>query len=1138
MHKHMKIKKFKRRKKLFSRKRKSSKTPWSFVGFFKKLFWWFFAFCGLGVVGMIVYTLFFLPSVKDAAQLAFSESTIIYDRAALDPAENPDDHILYVIHGDENREYIPLRDIPKSVIDATIAIEDDGFYRHFGFDIGGIIKGFLSHFFGIGKQRGGSTITQQLVKNTFLSDRAYERSVTRKFNEILLAIKMEMVYDKDEILEMYLNNIPYGSSAHGIAAAAKTFLNKSAQDLTLGEAVVLVSLPARPTYFSPYGSNKDLLLGYYETEPVEMENGEEILQEGDYKKGRKDLVLDRMYDLGMIDLEQFDSAFSEANAIEFRKSRIDIKAPHFVFYVRQQVEDMFGKEFLKNGGLRIYTTLDPAMQKAAEELIATKTVNYEDKFGAKNVALTSINPDNGEILAYIGGKNFFDEEQDGQVDVLTSRRQPGSSFKPFVYTTAFEQGYSPSTVLFDVETDFGGNYKPQNFDGVFLGPVSMRESINRSLNIPAVKTAFLADPQKVMDLATRVGIKIDGNAKQHGVALGVGVAEVEPLSLINAYQIFAGDGAYYPPHSILEIQNSDGVVLEKYDPEKSRKEGIDQEIAALTRHVLTDESTRPTTGEEEEAFDWNILLQLEGLNNGVKTGTSNRVAENPDFNEDEPENEEDNPKFITVPGDSWTIGFTPYLVTGVWVGNNKGEPMKSGATGLTVAAPIWRDFMHKSHDILYEEGFEKGKLYNEPKPLEVRKINKFSGKIATDLTPESLAKEEVFASFSVPIELDNSVQKIEIDRRTGKPVTSRTPFYARKMQFSLTGLQSIRPDMPNWQAPVDEWLESHPQFLTSLGTVLESDEVPEISSEEREKRMIDFQQFWEERRSSRQDVGSVDPLVKIQSPINGGSIARGMIEIQVTASATQGVESVQYYLNDEFVAESKRYPFSVKISISDDLDATQRHTITALITDKEGEMNEDTVAVSVQEDTEGPTITFLGPVANQKIINGSFVHLLVDAKDTASGVQVVEFYLDDKSLGFSDSYPFEIHFSESVDLGRHRLKAKAWDLNGNESEKSIEVEFVRERIVKYASPGIDKITPYPGFVSVDVVIPKPDLVEWVELVAENPEEILYDKKIIPTSRFAQFQLQKRFLGTAQIRLLTKFKHKDEVTESPVREVNL
>jgi len=1069
--------------------------------------------------GLVFYGTVFLPSVSNADQLAFAESTIIYDRGALDPEEDPNEHILYVIHGDENREHVPLSEIPQHMIDATVSIEDDSFYSHFGFDLGGIIKAVLNHFFNIGTSRGGSTITQQLVKNTFLSR---EKTITRKFNELLLSIKVEMNYSKDEILELYLNNIPYGHNSHGIEAAAKTFFNKSAKDLTIAEATILASLPVAPTRFSPYGSNKDLLMGYYE---YDEDTGEKS-----YKKGRKDLVLQRMLDLKKITFEEFKQAWAEAKEIEFTQYRTDIKAPHFVFYVRERLEEKYGKEFLKNGGLRIYTTLDHDLQQMAEDIIELKSPHYEDTYGAKNVAMTSINPDNGQILAYVGGKNYFDVENDGQVDVLTSRRQPGSSFKPFVYATAFQEGYFPATVLFDVETDFGGNYQPQNFDGEFSGPVSMRESLNRSLNIPAVKTAYIADPKKVLKVADKLGIIYEGDAEMHGVALGIGVAEIEPLSHIAAFQVFVGDGSYYEPTAILEVHNSDGEILESFDPERSKKEGLDEEVAALVRNILTDETTRPTT----DGFDWNILLQLDGQNNGAKTGTSNRKIENPEFDEKKPIDEEDNPELITAPGDSWTIGFTPHLVTGVWVGNNRGEPMKPGATGLSVAAPIWKRFMNDAHTFLIEErGADPEKLYNEPTPLEVRQVNKYSGKIASDLTPPKLVRDEVFASFAIPTDLDGSVKMIEIDKISGRPATQFTPFYARTRKYALTGLQSVKPKMPNWQNPVTEWIETHPKFMTSLGSIMDEDP-KDISTFSRLTSRLNKSPDDVHNRFTQQNA----PEIEITSPRNNGALARGQVEINVSVSAKYGIKAVEYYFDEQLVADGTRYPWTGVFKIPTSIDFGTKHVLKAVAIDELFHTTEHEIEIKIATDTAGPEIVFLGPVGRQKIPIDSQVQVLVDVRDGMSGVKVVEFFLDEKSLGFQEKSPYQTSIRTSMDLGIHQLAVKAWDFHGNTTTKSIPITYERQRMMSTNFPEISDVVSYRNSISVDVRVPAPENVEWVELFAEQNDKIVYAQKIDDPTQYLQFQMLRNIKGKTQLKLVTKFRDKRKVYESPIKTIKL
>ncbi len=1115
----MKIKRFNRRKK----QPKKIQAIWKRIYPHKHVLQWGLTrqigwLCGIVFFALVFYSTVFLPSVSNASQLSFAESTIIYDRGALDPDEDPNEHILYVIHGDENREHISIEDIPQHMIDATISIEDDSFYSHFGFDLGGIIKAIMSHFFGIGSSRGGSTITQQLVKNTFLSR---EKTITRKFNELLLSIKVEMNYSKDEILELYLNNIPYGNNAHGIEAAAKTFFNKSAKDLTIAEASILASLPVAPTRFSPYGSNKDLLLGYYE---YDEETGEKT-----YKKGRKDLVLQRMLDLKKITFEEFKTAWAEAKEIEFTQYRTDIKAPHFVFYVRERLEEKYGKEFLKNGGLRIYTTLDHDLQTMAEEIIELKSSHYEETYGAKNVAMVSINPDNGQILAYVGGKDYFNVENDGQVDVLTSRRQPGSSFKPFVYATAFQEGYTPATVLFDVETDFGGNYRPQNFDGKFAGPVSMREALNRSLNIPAVKAAYLAKPKNILKLADKLGIKYEGDAEMHGVALGIGVAEVEPLSHISAFQVFVGDGTYFEPTAILEVQNSAGEVLESFDPVRTKKEGLDGEIAGLVRHILTDETTRPTT----DGFDWNILLQLEGQNNGAKTGTSNRKIENPEFNEKRPEDEEKNPKFITVPGDSWTIGFTPHLVTGVWVGNYRGEPMKPGATGLAVAAPIWKRFMNDAHALLIKNGADPEKLYNESAPLEVRKVNRYSGKIASDLTPPKLVREEVFASFAIPTDLDDSVKMIEIDKISGRPATQYTPFYSRTRRYALTGLQSIKPDMPNWQNPVKEWIETHPKFMTSLGSIMDEDP----------KDNKFFNRLTSRLRNSPDDVHNRytqqnAPKIQIISPRNNGILARGQVEVTVNVSARNGLKAVEYYFDEQLVADGTRFPWTGVFKIPTTIDFGTKHVLRAVAIDELFHTSEQEIEIEIAPDIMGPDIFFLGPVGRQKIPIDSQVQVLVDVKDSASGVKVVEFFLDKKSLGFKEKPPYSTTIRTSMDLGIHQLGVKAWDFHGNSTSKEIPITYERQKLMRTNFPEISDIISYRSSVSVDVMVPNPKGVEWIELFAEQGENIIFSQKIDAPTQYIQFQMFRNMPGKTNLKLVTKFRDKRKIYESPIKTINL
>jgi len=442
------------------------------------------------LVAIVFFTLFAviltLPNIDNVRNLVAAQSSLILDRNG---------EVLYTIHGDENRKIIPFDQISPYVAQAAMAIEDDEFYEHSGIDIGAILKAVCSELRICSQARGGSTITQQFVKNAFLSS---ERSYTRKAKEIILSLQLEGRYEKDEIMEMYLNRIPYGANIYGIEVASQTFFGKPAIELTIAESAVLAAVPKAPTYYSPYGNNIYVQVDLSEEEVFKRDIRTErelvdfiskgllgktyIYTQGEetrniYVKGRVDFVLERMKELSFITDKEYDLAILESNAIEFRPFREDITAPHFVMYVRQILEEKYGKEALEKGGLRVTTTLDVEMQKAADEAVDARAEHNEANFKATNAALVSVNTDTGEIMAMVGSRDFWNDEISGKVNVTLRSRLPGSSFKPIVYASAFLQGYAPSTVLYDVSTKFGAWYEPENFDGKFRGPVTMRGAL-------------------------------------------------------------------------------------------------------------------------------------------------------------------------------------------------------------------------------------------------------------------------------------------------------------------------------------------------------------------------------------------------------------------------------------------------------------------------------------------------------------------------------------------------------------------------------------------------------------------------------------------------------------------------------------
>lgn len=597
------------------------------------------------IIGIFAYYAKDLPEPGKVNTREINESTKIYDRTGT--------VILYDIHGEEKRTIISKDEIPLNLKQATIALEDQNFYDHFGFDIKGLMRAVLSNIFGIGQSVGGSTITQQFVKNSILTN---ERKLSRKIKELILSIEIEMKFEKDDILGMYLNEIPYGSNAYGIEAAAQTFFNKNAKDLSLDEATLLASLPKSPTLFSPYGSNRERL------------------------KSRQEYALDNMVELGYISKEQADEAKKVDVFSKLAKNKENIKAPHFVFYVREYLEEKYGAERLEKEGLKVVTTLDWEKQEKSQEIVKEIAFQNKEKYNAENAALVAIDPKNGDILTMIGSRDYFDEEIDGQVNVATRERQPGSSFKPYAYLHAFQKGYTPETIVFDVETTFDTGssepYEPKNYDGTFRGPVKLKEALAMSLNIPAVKVLYLAGPKDTINFVKSLGITSLNEPDRYGLSLVLGGGEIKLVDHVAAYSVFANNGVKFNKRSILRVEDKDGNILE----ENEVGEGeiiVEEKYTTMLSHSLSRNEYRvPTFGENNSLkFDDNTVA--------AKTGTTNENR------------------------DAWTLGYTPKIAIGVWGGNNDNSMMSNSAGGSTVAAPIFRRVLTEVFSNYVGEEFPK-----------------------------------------------------------------------------------------------------------------------------------------------------------------------------------------------------------------------------------------------------------------------------------------------------------------------------------------------------------------------------------------------------------------------------------------------
>jgi len=595
-------------------------------------------FFGLGsVIAWAAFTP--IPSIDNFENRAVAQSTKIFDRTG--------NIVLYDVHGSMRRTAVPLDSISPYIQKATIAIEDASFYEHFGFRPLAFARAIWINLTTgdlLGGQ-GGSTITQQVVKNALLTQ---DKKVTRKIKEIILAIRLERIYTKDQILATYLNENPYGGTIYGIQEASQYFFGVDASDVDLAQAAYLAALPQAPTRYSPYGNNRDLL------------------------ERRKNLVLAKMLEHGFISQEEHDEAASEE--VQFKdEAEAGIKAPHFVFYIREYLESKYGVDAVNREGLRAITTLDYDLQKKAEDVVGKYAPGMEANFNASNEGMVAIDPTSGQVLAMVGSRGYFDDTIDGKVNVATSHQQPGSAFKPFVYAAALEKGYTPETILFDLPTQFSTAcapqdvlnstppcYAPTSFDGNFKGPITIREALAQSLNVPAVKTLYLVGIKEAVAVAERVGITTLVDVSNYGLSLVLGGGDVTLLELTSAYSVFANDGMRNPHTAILRIEDMKGNVLEEFKQEESR--ALDPQTARQISDILSDNVARTPE------FGANSPLYFPGEDVAAKTGTTNDYW------------------------DVWIMGYTPHMTVGAWAGNNDNEPLEKRIAAFIIA-PMWHEFM-------------------------------------------------------------------------------------------------------------------------------------------------------------------------------------------------------------------------------------------------------------------------------------------------------------------------------------------------------------------------------------------------------------------------------------------------------------
>ncbi len=589
---------------------------------------------GVGIFSLyVMFSLTNLPSPEQFGNRKVSESSKIYDRTG--------QILLYEIHGDEKRTVIPFVEIPDKIKKATLAAEDVNFYTEPAFDWRAIVRALITDLKTGQFSQGGSTITQQLVKNVLLTP---EKTLTRKIKELVLAIELESKYSKDEIFSFYLNQISYGSNAYGVEAASQIYFGKSAKDISTAEAALLASLLKAPTYYSPWGNHVSDLLD------------------------RKDYVLNRMADSHFLTSEERDKAKKEK--LVFQPPSIgNIKAPHFSLTVKDYLINTYGEYAVTNGGLRVVTTLDWQMQQIAEKVVNDGVKRNEELYNSKNGALVAQDPKTGQILALVGSRDYFDVKNEGNFNVaVQGLRQPGSALKPFVYMTAFEKGYSPKTMIFDVSTEFDvrdvpeKSYRPMNFDGLFQGPISFEQALAQSRNVPAVKALYLAGFDDVLKNLHAFGITTLNERWRYGLSLTLGGGEVKLIDLVNAYATLAQEGLHHKQTFVLKVENGNGNALEDYTDRNNRV--LDPQYPRLINQILSDADLRSPLFRNSLS-----LTVFPDHQVALKTGTSQDHR------------------------DAWSLGYTPSLVVGVWAGNNDNSPMTESGTSILAAVPIWNAFL-------------------------------------------------------------------------------------------------------------------------------------------------------------------------------------------------------------------------------------------------------------------------------------------------------------------------------------------------------------------------------------------------------------------------------------------------------------
>jgi penicillin-binding protein 1A len=1012
---------------------------WFLVFIFTCLIWWFL---------FVIYLLQDLPTMEELKNIQTKESTQIFDKNW---------KTLYTIFWDENREVIPFEKITNKTIYWIISLEDENFFEHWWVDAKWLFRAVLGQLNLISYKWWWSTITQQFVKNKYLSS---ERKYIRKLKEMILSMQLENTYTKEEIVTMYLNQIPFWSNIYWIEQASKKFFWKTSDKLNLVESVVIAAIPNATTRYSPYWNHsksslrwieiadleknkiksyESLILKYWENKidlwlmPSEIvfkintwtwvsnwtweilswtwENIKEGFEEVKIiLPWRTSFALNKMKELWYISDDEMKKWIQDLIKYKFQQNIEKIKAPHFVMYVKEKLEKEFWEEILKKWWLKIFTSLDLDFQEKAEGLVKANSKYNKEHFDAENQSLLSMDTKNWEILAMVWSRDYFDDEIDWQVNIMTSKRLAWSTFKPFAYLSMLLNWYSSYSIIFDTETNFWEkwyDYEPQNFDWKFMWPMSLWKALWESRNIPAIKAGLIWWIEKTYNIAKSMWIKFENAFDWYWASLPLWTVWVQWVDLLSSYMVFANNWEKIEPNAILKIIDQNWVVLKKSKNKENFKDDkkivLNPEISYLMMDMLSNPENR---------WDWwNSRMKLSWRNNTAKTWTSNKSVDKPWYK-----------KPVVMPLDWWMVWSTPQYSTIVWSWNNDWKTMNRKWSWWQTSWSTWKTFMEFLHKDLEIKDFEK------PEWIKLVKIAKLSWLLPSENTPRDLIQTWYFSELNIPKTYDNSLRFLEIDMISRKLPSNFTPEEAI-WKAAVLNLHSLKIDEKRWEEPVQEWMKKY--WKTFLKKYWIKDILADIPTEMDNIHTRENTLFW--------------PEISISSPKNNWIIWKWWFSVVPEINSSNWISRIDFYINWKLNTSSFNYPYIWNIKLDNNIAISSEITLRIKAFDELYNSSEEIITLKIWEDDKKPYTEIVRPKDWQELVAWSTFDIKTLTYDQWWQIEEVIFYLDWKEIWKVFNSPFSKKIEIPRLVWKHKIKIIAIDTawNSEFDEKIINVSRLR-----------------------------------------------------------------------------------------------